>query len=166
MLNYDWGSSYVTCSIGRRLAEHSAVFVARLHGTGNLELVHPMQEFDRRCLPCCYGCATTIRRAQGAPLECGCLYFNQRKHAAVRGYGYVGVSRFRSRSGCHLFGYLRRSDFLPVGPEKEDEQIERGIYSDESDEDMPMGGGIFGGDTDESDEDGYCGGIRHLYVLV
>ena len=44
-------------------------------------------------LPCVYGYATTIRRAQGASLDQGCLYFDQtgckKKHPG-RGYGYVG----------------------------------------------------------------------------
>ena len=56
-------------------------------------------------LPCVYGYATTIRRAQGASLDQGCLYFDQtgckKKHPG-RGYGYVGASRFRSRDGCYL----------------------------------------------------------------
>ena len=49
----------------------NAVFVARLLGSGNLVLVHPMQENGFRFLPCCYGYATTIRRAQGASLDRG-----------------------------------------------------------------------------------------------
>ena len=32
-----------------------------------------------------------------------------------RGYGYVAVSRFKRRAGVHLYGKLRRTDFLPVG---------------------------------------------------
>jgi len=130
----------------------NAVFVARLIGTGNLVLVHPMQENGVRFLPCCYGYATTIRRAQGASLDCGCLYFNQPHFHAARGYGYVGVSRFRSRAGCYLFGCLRRSDFLPVGPDLDDEVWERGPDSEDSDEEDIMGVGIFGGASDESDE--------------
>ena len=42
---------------------------------------------------------------------------------AGRGYGYVAVSRFRRRSGCYLYGRLRRADFLPIG----EEQRGRGI---------------------------------------
>ena len=51
----------------------NAVFVARLVGTGNMVLVHPMEEDGAIFLPCCYGYATTIRRAQGASLDQGCL---------------------------------------------------------------------------------------------
>ena len=80
-------------------------------------------------LPCCYGYATTIWRAQGASLDMGCLYFELKKHYAGRGYAYVGCSRFKSRAGCHLYGKLRQSDFLPVGEDKEDEVWERGIDS-------------------------------------
>ena len=46
------------------------------------------------------------------------------------------------------------------GARKNAEQLERGIHSEESDEDMPMGGGIFIGDSDDSDENAFCGGIR------
>ena len=51
-----------------------------------------------------------------------------------RGYGYVGVSRFRHRSGLYLFGRLRRSDFLPVVDGRNDEVIERGVLSESSDD--------------------------------
>ena len=68
----------------------NAVFTARLVGTGNMVLVHPMKDADGgQFLPCCYGYATTIRRAQGADMYHGCVYFNQKKRAAARGYGYV-----------------------------------------------------------------------------
>ena len=116
----------------------NAVFMARLVGTGNMVLVHPMEEGGEIFLPCCYGYATTIRRAQGADVYHGCLYLDQKK-VAVRGYGYVGVSRFMSRDGCHLYGKLRRTDFLPVGPEQEDEVLERGYLSVASDEDDGCG---------------------------
>ena len=56
----------------------NAVFTARLVGTGNMVLVHPMEENGERFLPCCYGYATTIRRAQGADLYHGCIYMDQK----------------------------------------------------------------------------------------
>ena len=49
------------------------------------------------------------------------------------------MSRFRSRAGCHVFGKLRRSDFLPVGEPKEDEVLERGYESLDSDVDGGTG---------------------------
>ena len=33
------------------------------------------------------------------------------------------------RSGCYLYGKLRRSDFLPVGEDQDDEVLERGYSS-------------------------------------
>ena len=84
------------------------------------------------------GCATTIRRAQGADLFHGCTFLDQKKPAG-RGYGYVAVSRFKSRGGCHVYGKLRRTDFLPVGPEQEDEVLERGYESVSSDDDDGCG---------------------------
>ena len=113
----------------------NAVFVVKLVGTGNLVLVHPMFEDGATFLPCCYGYATTVRRAQGASLDLGCVYFDQKNHHAGRGYGYVAVSRFKSRAGVYLYGKLRRTDFLPVGEEKEDEVLERGWSSANTSED-------------------------------
>ena len=106
-----------------------AVFTARLVGAGNMVLIHPMEEKGERFLPCCYGYATTIRRAQGADLYHGCIYFDQKSRVAARGYGYVACSRFKFRTGCYLYGKLRQNDFLPVGPELEDEVLERGYES-------------------------------------
>ena len=60
----------------------NAVFTVKLHGTGNLVLVYPMEEDGALFLPCCYGYATTIRRAQGASLVQGCIWFNQKRYAA------------------------------------------------------------------------------------
>ena len=113
----------------------NAFIVCRLIGTGNLVLVHPMEENGERFLPCCYGYATTIRRAQGASLDMGCIYFDQHRHHAGRGYGYVAVSRFKSKAACFLYGKLRRTDFLPVGEERDGEVLDRGIQSQTSDED-------------------------------
>ena len=114
-------------------------------------LVHPMKDADGgQFLPCCYGYATTIRRAQGADMYHGCVYFNQKKRAAARGYGYVGVSRFKTRAGCFLYGKLRRSDFLPVGDELDEEVLERGydsVSSEESD-----GAGLEYAFEDQSDD--------------
>ena len=101
----------------------NAVFVAKLLQSGNYVLIHAMREDGAVFLPCCYGYATTIRRAQGTSLQMGALYFNQRKFPAGRGYGYVGISRFRSRHGCYLYGKLRRTDFLPVGEDQEYEAL-------------------------------------------
>ena len=64
----------------------------------------------------------------------GCIFCDQHRHHAGRGYAYVAVSRFRSKDGCFLYGKLRRTDFLPVGPDQDDEVSERGIYSETSDE--------------------------------
>ena len=91
--------------------------------SGNLVLVHPVEEEGARFLPCAYGYATTIRRAQGASLELGCIFFDQRWHHAGRGYAYVAASRFKTRDGCFLYGKLRRTDFLPVGEEQEEEVL-------------------------------------------
>ena len=63
-------------------------------------------------------------------IDLGAIYFDQRKRAAGRGYGYVD---FRSRGRCSLYGKLRRTDFLPVD-EQEDDVLQRGVMSESSDE--------------------------------
>ena len=128
------------------------VFVAKLHATGDYVLVHPMEEDGQRFLPCCYGYATTIRCAQGADLFSGAIYFDQKK-AAGRGYGYVAVGRFKSRQGCFLYGRLRRTDFLLVGEEQEDEVLERDVESQSTDSDDGLIPGY--AYPDESDEEAY-----------
>ena len=63
----------------------------------------------------------------------GCIYFDQKKRAAGRGYGYVAVSRFKSREGCFLYGKLRQTDFLPVGEDLVSEVLDRGVLSETTD---------------------------------
>ena len=107
----------------------NAYFIAKLVGSGGCVLVHPTEECGVRFLPCSYGYATTVRRAQGASLSMGCIYFDQRYRTVGRGYGYVAASRFRTRGGCYLYGDLRRAEFLLVCGEGEDEVLERGCES-------------------------------------
>ena len=111
---------------------HTCIFTARLT-TGAMILVHPvsagkadaMHEF----LPCTYGYATTIRRAQGASLDYVCLYFDA-KFPPDRGYGYVGASRCRNAAGLYYFKRLRRTDWLPIGGGDSDGESDRGDASD------------------------------------
>ena len=59
--------------------QHTCIFTARLT-TGSMILVHPVStgraETMHEFLPCAYGYATTMRRAQGASLDYVCLYFD------------------------------------------------------------------------------------------
>ena len=70
----------------------------------------------------------------------------------------MGVSRFRTRKGVYLYGRLRRTDFLPVGDEQEEEVLERG-YGSVSSEDSECGSGLEYAfpDGSSSDEEGYLG---------
>ncbi len=105
---------------------------------GRMVLVHRIVRKGVSFTPCTYGYATTIRRAQGVTLRCGCIYFDH-CYPAPAGYAYVAVSRFRSREGVYYFGrvlhvflvslcfrravlfclyaalQVRRSDWIPVG---------------------------------------------------
>ena len=152
--NFDKGRGFVNGALAVicESLNGNRVFTARLMSSGNMVLVHPMEEDTARFLPCCYGYATTIRRAQGADIFHGCLFMDNKWHPAARGYGYVGVSRFRSREGVHIFGKLRRTDFLPVGPELETEVLQRGYDSVDSDDEE--GAGLeyaFAAEDEESD---------------
>ena len=103
--NFDKSRGFVNgaiCTVVESLRGNE-IFSAKLLGTGNLVLVHPMEENGSIFLPCCYGYATTIRRAQGADLVQGCIYMDQKKRAA-RGYGYVAASRFVTRRNCYWYG--------------------------------------------------------------
>ena len=84
--NLDKQRGFVNGAVGEVLESlhGNACFVVRLLGTGNFVLVHPVEEDGARFLPCCYGYATTIRRAQGMSVDQGCIYFDQKKHAAGR----------------------------------------------------------------------------------
>ena len=64
-------------------------------------------------LPCSYGYATTIRRAQGASLDSGCLFFDH-CYPPEEGYGYVGASRFKTVQHMFHYGKLRVTDWIPV----------------------------------------------------
>ena len=100
--------------------------------SGKLCLLHPVSDGKQTFLPCAYGYATTIRKAQGASLDAVVLYFDHSYHSE-RGYGYVGASRAKSKAGLFLYGRLRRSDWLPVGPGAIGEQEERSLESKSSD---------------------------------
>ena len=103
------------------------IFTARI-ANGALVLVHPIRQGRKVFLPCCYGYATTIRRAQGSSLHLGALYFDH-CFPPERGYGYVGASRFRSSAGLYFYGRIRRSDWLPVGAPKPDQVTRRSAAS-------------------------------------
>ena len=130
------GAIAVVCDIlvdynpseGRR----DSIFTARLT-TGTMVLVYPVSarraEDIYHLLPCTYGYATTIRRAQGASLDYVCLWFDG-KQAPDRGYGYVGASRCRNSAGLYYFKRLRRTDWLPIGGGDSEEEKRRSDVSD------------------------------------
>ena len=113
-----------------RSDSQAVVFTMRLtHGA--MVIVHPIQVGDKRFLPCVYGYAMTTRKAQGSSMDFVVLYFDLFK-AAPRGFGYVGASRARSSAGLFYFGKVRRTDWLPVGGDANEEQVTRGYDSQDS----------------------------------
>ena len=54
--------------------------------------------------------------------------------------------------GCYLYGRIRRTDFLPVGEERDDEVLERGYYSVDSSDDEGRGMEYIGINASDSDE--------------
>ena len=138
--NVDKDRGYVNGAVGvvRRVLSCTTdgiptVFTVEL-STGVLVVVHPIIDKKIRFRPCTYGYATTIRRAQGATDRHGSLWFDH-VHPPERGYGYVGASRFKSKSGIYLHGQIRRTDWLPVRHSQkamDQDQVER---SEESDSD-------------------------------
>ena len=108
-------------------------------------LVHPIRQEKKLFLPCCYGYATTIRRAQGASLHLGALYFDH-CYPPEPGYGYVGSSRFRSSGGLYFYGKIRRTDWQPVAKAK-GVQTRRSALSETSES-----GAESGRDSDQESE--------------
>ena len=136
------------------------IFLMKLT-TGNMVLVHPIRsdDSDFHFLPCVYGYATTIRRAQGSSLDMGCVYFDH-CYPPERGYGYVAASRFRSKDKIYHFGKIRRTDWLPVGGDESQEQTVRGDESGRSDAEVDeqdrYNEDVFG----DEDEDGLLARVR------
>ena len=133
--NCDKQRGFVNGAIGEIVTVLSPnCFTVRLK-TGTMVLVHPIcGNKEVPFLPCTYGYATTIRRAQGMTLNRGCVFFDL-AFPPDRGYAYVAVSRFRTRAGVYHFGRYRRSDWLPVGEAVEGEQTQRSYESMTSDSD-------------------------------
>ena len=97
-------------------------------------------------MPCAYAYATTMRRAQGATLDLVGLVFDHR--VPDRGYAYVGASRARHRAGLYLVDRVRRTDWLPVGGNVDDEQLKPSVMSEDSaSDDM---------ETDSDHENAFC----------
>ena len=81
------------------------VFTAKL-STGTMVLVHPIVIGRKLFLPCTYGYATTIRRAQGSSLHLGAIYFDH-SYPPEKGYGYVGTqgSQIDGVIMVHIIGH-------------------------------------------------------------
>ena len=130
--NLDKDKGFVNGAIGNIeeiLSDNDAAPVFTLKTADNIRLlVHYIFMEGLKFMPCTYGYAITIRRAQGITLDLGGLWFDKPK--ADRGYAYVAASRFRSANLVYHIGNVRRTDWLPVGGNAEHEQVELSIDSD------------------------------------
>jgi hypothetical protein len=158
--NLDKDRGFVNGAIGqilhpfRRNGMLTGVFTMKLTN-GTRLLVHPISDGGVQFLPCTYGYATTIRRAQGSSLDMGCLYFDH-CFPPERGYAYVGASRFKTREHLFHYGTIRRSDWLPVGAGTDAEIITRGSVesaNSDSEEDQADESECGGSSGDEMDRD-------------
>ena len=78
----------------------------------------------------------------------------------------VGVSRFKTQAGCYLYGKLRRSDFLPVGEDLEEEVLERGYESVSSDDDEGAGLEYAFGNDSNGESEVSVGGAANMLDFV
>ena len=116
--------------LSRDEADIPIIFTVEL-SSGVHILVHPIKDKKHLFLPCTYGYATTIRRAQGATYRHGAIWFDH-CYPPDRGYGYVAASRFKTRAGVYLFGKVRRTDWLPVRDTNESMHHDQVDRSEES----------------------------------
>ena len=66
-------------------------------------------------------------------LDQGCVYFDLH-FPPDRGYAYVAVSRFRTKSKVYHYGKIRRTDWLAVD-QNENDQVKRSMESMSTDSD-------------------------------
>jgi hypothetical protein len=99
-------------------------------------LVHPICRDGAIFMPCSYAYATTMRRAQGATLDIVGLAFDRR--CSDLGYAYVGASRTKRADTLFLARQVRRTDWLPVGGNPEEEQTSPSALSKDTDSDEPQ----------------------------
>ena len=144
--NLDKTRGFVNGALGTILEVLSKSVAVVALNTGKLVLLHPVSDGKATFLPCAYGYATTVRKAQGASLDGVVLYFDH-CYPPERGYGYVGASRARTKGGLYHYGRLRRTDWLPVveGEGDAEEQVRRSMESESE---------ASGSDDDEHDYDG------------
>ena len=129
--NIDKDRGFVNGMLGTiRKVLRKDVFVLETMAGVNI-LVHPVWHKKQIIMPCTYGYATTMRRAQGATLGAVGLVFDKRR--ADRGYAYVGASRCRRADKLFLVGRVRRTDWLPVRGDPANEQMHISALSSDTD---------------------------------
>ena len=129
--NVDKDRGFVNGMLGTiRKVLRKDVFILETVGGVNI-LVHPVWHKKQILMPCTYGYATTMRRAQGATLGAVGLVFDKRR--ADRGYAYVGASRCRRADKLFLVGRIRRTDWLPVRGDAAIEQLNVSALSEDTD---------------------------------
>lgn len=146
--NLDKDRGFVNGAVGTIVCMLSPCNFVLKTDRGVLLMVHPIAQDGRVFMPCSYGYAMTIRRAQGSTLGLVALCFDQRHYPAEKGYAYVGASRVRRAEDLFYFGKLRTSDWTACGMEK----AERSWVSESDDSDVQTDGGWEGNNESDSDE--------------
>ena len=126
--NMDKDRGYVNGAIGtiRDVLLPHVFTVVLSHGT--IVLVSPIHIDGQAYVPCSYGYAVTIRRAQGMSVRAAVLWFDH-SYPADFGYAYVGASRACTAAGLYYAGRIRTSDWCPVGGDPDTMHTERGAES-------------------------------------
>ena len=147
--NLDKDRGFVNGAIGTIVCMLSPCNFILKTDRGIMLMVHPVAQDGKVFMPCSYGYAMTIRRAQGSTLGLVALCFDQPHYPAEKAYAYVGASRVRYAKDLFYFGKLRTSDWTPCGMER----MDRGFLSesDASDAESDRSEGHFDIDWPDSE---------------
>ena len=146
--NLDKDRGFVNGAVGTIVCMLSPCNFILKTNRGVMLMVHPIAQDGQVFMPCSYGYAMTIRRAQGSTLGLVTICFDQRHYPAEKGYAYVGASRVRRAEDLFYFGKMRTSDWTPCGVER----MERSWESESDPSDSESGQrGDEEGEEDDAD---------------
>lgn len=174
--NLDKDRGFVNGAIGTIVHMLSPCTFVLKTDRGVMLVVHPVAQDGKVFMPCSYGYAMTIRRAQGSTLGLVAICFDQPHYPAEKAYAYVAASRVRFAVDLFYFGKVRTSDWTPNGmvavargiesesdaseSERSDERSDDGdddYYDGENSEDDRLG-------LEETAEINECNDRKYLFM--